>query len=227
VLLIDSHNRFLGTWQDNVKEFIIINPKRKEDVNKVLHEYQWRIASHMSSIVVRKQLIKYYLEHLQNVITHQDCFMLFYALKSNYLIIHEPIYLSFYRVHGTQTALVHTSTHTGTEIVLRMARQALINLIGYYQLYSFFPMIKGTPFWRNLLAMFHYNLAGLLIAGLPRRYVTPVSIAMLQRSFEIKSINRLILGIIGLTYNILPRRLIQQFMFRYYLNKFKLYNSSR
>jgi glycosyltransferase involved in cell wall biosynthesis len=227
VLLIDSHNRFLGTWQENIKEFIIINPKRKEDVNKVLHEYQWRIASHMSSIVVRKQLIKYYLEHLQNVVTHQDYFMLFYALKSNYLMIHEPIYLSFYRVHGTQTALIHTSTHTGTEIVLRMARQALINLIGYYQLYSFFPMIKGTPFWRNLLAMFHYNLAGLLIAGLPRRYVIPVSIAMLQRSFEIKSINRLILGVIGLTYNILPRRLIQQFMLRYYLNKFKLYSSSQ
>jgi len=77
VFLIDSHNRFLGTWQDDVKEFVIINPLKKEDIDKVLHEYQWRIASHMSAIVIRKQLIKPYLDHLRTVITHPDCFIAF------------------------------------------------------------------------------------------------------------------------------------------------------
>ena len=172
------------------------------------------IGSLMSVTVVRREVISPYINKLRSLITGPDTFMFLSALSSRYLVLHEPLELSFYRVHGDQVSLPRGSS--SLDALLRFSRSAVLNQHGFYFLNSIFPQLSYVPLRHNPLGAYHYNVLGLIILGLSRRLVASTGFIVLWRGLFDKSIYRVMAGLFGFAYIILSRRIIQDFLIRDY-----------
>lgn len=215
--IIDRQNKLLGKSFGGPNKTIVLDPHDKRLVKYTLHKYGL-IGSLMSATVIRREVINNkYLSQLKKLVTGQDTFLFLASLSSNYLLIHEPLNLSFYRIHGQQASLPRGSSPK--ETLKRFARQAVLNQHGYYQLSSNFLFIKDLPFRHNLLGAYHYNVLGLIVLGLDRRLVLSTGFIALWRGLFDKSIYRILTGILGIVYCIIPRKAVQQLLLKYYIKR--------
>jgi glycosyltransferase involved in cell wall biosynthesis len=97
--VIDGQNKLLGKSFGGPSRTIVINPRARGEVKRVLRKHGL-IGSLMSATVIRRELTTEYLRLLETIVTGPDTFMFLASLNSNYLVVHEPLNLSFYRVHG-------------------------------------------------------------------------------------------------------------------------------
>jgi len=154
-------------------------------VTKILSKYEWGMAINMSSIAVKKDIVENYVECLKRLMSYQDVFMFLAALSSGYILIHEPRYLSLYRVHEQQV-----SAPQGTslkETLMKFTREAVKNFISFCELRKCFPMLEEFPLKLNMLAEAYYNVIGLMLLGVSPKYVVPVAFTMAWRSLQHKN----------------------------------------
>jgi hypothetical protein len=154
--MIDRQNKLLGKSFGGPNKTIILDPCDKRHVKYTLHKYGL-IGSLMSATVIRREVINNkYLRQLKKLVIGQDTFIFLASLSSKYLLIHEPLNLSFYRIHGQQASLPWGSSPK--ETLKRFARQAVLNQHGYYQLSSIFLSSKiyllGIIFLVGIIIMF-------------------------------------------------------------------------
>jgi len=103
--IIDRQNKLLGKSFGGPYKTIVLDPHDKRRVKYTLNKYGL-IGSLMSTTVIRREVINNkYLGQLKKLVTGQDTFLFLASLSSNYLLIHEPLNLSFYRIHGQQASL--------------------------------------------------------------------------------------------------------------------------
>lgn len=214
--IIDKHNKLLGKSFGGPSETIVINSRDKKQVKHVLNKYGL-IGSLMSATVVRKEAVVERLNQLRTLITGQDSFMFLASLNSNCLLIHEPLNLSFYRVHGWQASLPWGSAPR--EVLVRFARQAVLNQHGFYQLKKAFPIVENLPLRHHPLGGYHYNVLGLIALGLNKELVASTGFLALWRGLFDKSIYRVLAGSLGIVYGFLPRKVTQQLLLKYYMGR--------
>jgi hypothetical protein len=214
--IIDKHNKLLGKSFGGPSETIVINSRDKKQVKHVLNKYGL-IGSLMSATVVRKEAVVERLNQLRTLITGQDSFMFLASLNSNCLLIHEPLNLSFYRVHGWQASLPWGSAPR--EVLVRFARQAVLNQHGFYQLKKAFPIVENLPLRHHPLGGYHYNVLGLIALGLNKGLVALTSFLAFWRGLFDKSIYRVLAGSLGIVYGLLPRKVTQQLLLKYYMGR--------
>jgi glycosyltransferase involved in cell wall biosynthesis len=101
--MIDEKNRLLGKSTRGPTEAVTINPRDESQVKRVLRKYGVAFSL-MSATIVRRELVTRYLEQLKTITISPDIFMFLASLNSDYLLIHEPLNLSFYRMHGQQAS---------------------------------------------------------------------------------------------------------------------------
>ncbi len=211
--IIDSRNKVVGRLFGGPREIVLIDPRNARDVRSALLKYGV-IGSLMSATAIRRDVVEPFLDKLKSLITHPDPFMFLAALNSRYLMFHEPLELSYYRVHGNQVSLPRGSGSIDT--LRRFAYSAVINQHGLYYLREVFPQITDLPLRHHLLGAYHYNVLGLIVLGLDRRLVSSTGIIVLWRGFFDKSPYRVSTGLLSLAYVILPRRFIRYLLVKYY-----------
>jgi glycosyltransferase involved in cell wall biosynthesis len=211
--IIDGQNKLLGKSFGGPTELIVINPRARGEVKRVLRKYGL-IGSLMSATVIRRELITEYLRLLETIVAGQDTFAFLASLNSNYLVVHEPLNLSFYRVHGQQVSLPWGTSPR--ELLVRFARQAVLNQHSFHQLSIAFPIIKDLPFRHNPLCGYHYNVLGLMVLGLDRKLVASTGLIALWRGLFDKSIWRVLAGLLGITYVATPRKVVKALLLKYY-----------
>jgi glycosyltransferase involved in cell wall biosynthesis len=118
--IINSQNKIVGRFFGGPREVILMDPRDVQNVRRVLSRYGI-IGSLMSTTVVRRDVIEPFLDELKSLVTGQDSFMFLAALSSRYLILHEPLELSYYRVTVTnchfQEALSPLILYVGSPIL--------------------------------------------------------------------------------------------------------------
>ena len=211
--VIDSQNRVIGGFFGGPQRMILVNPSDVDNVKRVLRRYG-SFGSLMSTTAIRREAIEPFIDKLRLLISGPDTFMFFAALNSRYLMLHEPFELSYYRVHGDQVSLPRGSTSIDT--LRRFALSAVLNQHSVYYLRNVFPQLSLLPLRHNLLGAYHYNVLGLILLGLNRKLVSSTSIIVLWRSFFDKSPWRVLAGLLGITYIVLPRRVAQYLLVKYY-----------
>jgi glycosyltransferase involved in cell wall biosynthesis len=211
--VIGRQNKLLGKSFGGPNRTIVIDPRARGEVKRVLRKHGL-IGSLMSATVIRRELITKYLKTLETIVVGQDTFMFLASLNSNYLAVHEPLNLSFYRVHGQQVSLPWGTSPR--EILMRFARQAVLNQYSFHQLSIAFPIIKNLPFRHNPLGGYHYNVLGLMILGLNRKLVASTGLIVLWRGLFDKSIWRVLARLLGITYVATPRKVVKALLLKYY-----------
>ena len=211
--IIDGQNKLLGKSFGGPNRAIVINPRARGEVRRVLRKHGL-IGSLMSATVIRRELIIEYLRLLKTIATGPDTFMFLASLNSNYLVVHEPLNLSFYRVHGRQASLPWGASPR--EVLMRFARQAVLNQHSFHQLSIAFPIIKDLPLRHNPLGGYHYNVLGLMVLGLNRKLVASTGLIALWRGLFDKSIWRVLAGLLGITYIAIPRKVVKASLLKYY-----------
>lgn len=214
--IIDGQNKLLGKSIGGPSRTIIINPRARGEVKRVLRKHGL-IGSLMSATVIRRKLITEHLRPLETIVAGQDTFMFLASLNSDYLVVHEPLNLSFYRVHGQQASLPWGSSPR--EVLMRFARQAVLNQHGFHQLSIAFPIIKNLPFRHNPLGGYHYNVLGLMVLGLDRKLVASTGLIALWRGLFDKSIYRVLAGLLGITYVATPHKVVKALLMKYYAKR--------
>lgn len=211
--VIDGQNKLLGKSFGGPSRTIVINPRARGEVKRVLRKHGL-IGSLMSATVIRRELIIEYLRLLETIVAGPDTFMFLALLNSNYLVVREPLNLSFYRVHGQQASLPWGTSPR--EVLIRFARQAMLNQHGFHQLSIAFPIIKDLPLRHNPLGGYHYNVLGLMVFGLNRKLIASTGLIALWRGLFDKSIWRVLAGLLGITYVATPRKVVRALLLKYY-----------
>jgi len=207
--VIDKHNKLLGKSFGGPSETIVINSQNKKQVKHVLNKYGL-IGSLMSATVVRKEAVVERLNQLRTLITNQDSFMFLASLNSNCLLIHEPLNLSFYRVHGWQASLPWGVNTEGG--ISEVCSSSCIESARFLSIEDGFPHFEKLPLRHHPLGGFHYNVLGLIALGLNKELVTSVGFLALWRGLFDKSIYRVLAGSLGIVYGFLPHKVTQQLL---------------
>ncbi len=101
IIPINEKGDIIAAETDNIYEYITIRSNDYNTILNLIKKYNFGMGSYMSTIALRKSLAsmlaKYLLPH---VIYAPDSVTYAFALRYGRLLVHEPHYLTYYRIHG-------------------------------------------------------------------------------------------------------------------------------
>ncbi|WP_069807887.1 glycosyltransferase [Vulcanisaeta thermophila] len=177
------------------------------------------IGSIMSSIAVRRDVLIRWLPYLRKLFNSPDLFVTLAAFYSGVTLLHEPIKLAYYRVHGNQVSLPWSQSIEVLKV--RFMRSSIMNYYGFEYLRSVFRELDKIPLWCNPLGGYSYNVVGLVLRGADRRKVLRVSSYALLRGLMDRSPWRVLSGFLGLLYQ-LDGGFVRYLINKYYVIRYGL-----